>query len=314
MKQHKKLKTVFFGTPDFSVPSLELLANHSNIELVSVVSMPDRPSGRGQNVKSPEVIQFAKQAKINFFQTENINKEKEFIETLKNQQIDLFIVLAFAQFLGEELLELPTLGCFNIHTSLLPKYRGAAPIQYALLNGDTSTGVSIQKMVKKMDAGDLALSSPIEISPTESGGQLYTRLKFQAALSLNDFILNTVEEKIEFVPQDESKVTFAPTLKKEDGFLSFKDETYENIFNKLRAFDPWPGIYFFLDKKRVKVFEIEKSLENLQPGQMKLTSTSILIGCQDSTLSLLTIQIEGKKKSKASAIVNGLDKNTRVNP
>lgn len=314
MSHHKKLKTVFFGTPDFSVPALELLASHSNIELVSIISMPDRPAGRGQNVKSPEVIQFAKEKRLDFFQTENINKDIDFIKKLKSQEIDLFIVLAFAQFLGEDLLTIPSIGCFNIHTSLLPKYRGAAPIQYALLNGDNSTGVSIQKMVKKMDAGDLVISAPVDISPSENGGQLYTRLKFQAALTLSDFINLAVNNQLEYKPQDESSVSFAPTLKKNDGLLNFKTESFETINNKIRALDPWPGTFCFLGKKRLKVFQIEKALEKLEPGELKITSSSILIGCIDSTLSVLTLQIEGKKKSKASAIVNGLDKDLKVNP
>ncbi|MCE3014018.1 MAG: methionyl-tRNA formyltransferase, partial [Proteobacteria bacterium] len=159
----KKLKTLFFGTPDFSVATLELLQHHPLIELLGVVSMPDRPAGRGQELKSPEVINYAKNIKIPFFQTENINKEEALLETWKNEKVDLIIVLAFAQFLGSKVLQLPLLGCFNIHTSLLPKYRGAAPIQYALWNGDTETGVSIQRMVKKMDAGNIVVSVPTPI-------------------------------------------------------------------------------------------------------------------------------------------------------
>jgi len=314
MNHKKKLKVVFFGTPDFAVPALELLSTHPNIELLSVVSMPDRPSGRGQNVKSPEVIQFSKDKKINYFQSDNINKDKDFLSSLKKESVDIFVVLAFAQFLGDNLLSIPKIGCFNIHTSLLPKYRGAAPIQYALLNGDKSTGVSIQKMVKKMDAGDLVISAPTSISPNENGGQLYTRLKFQAALTLNDFINLTVTDQLNFTPQDESTVSFAPTLKKNDGLIDFKNETYEEINNKMRAFDPWPGTFCFLGKKRVKVFEIEKSIEKLPPGELKVTSSSLLIGCKDSTLSILSLQIEGKNKTKVITIVNGLDKDLRVNP
>jgi methionyl-tRNA formyltransferase len=215
----KKFRVAFCGTPDFSVPTLDMLFNHPHVDLVKVISMPDRPAGRGMELKSPEVIEYAKAKKIPFFQTENINREPEMIKELKSLDLDFVVVLAFAQFLGSDMLNMGKLGCFNIHTSVLPKYRGAAPIQYALLNGDTETGVSIQKMVKKMDAGDLVHFHTVAIAPTENGGQLYTRLKFQAALAMNDLIVKLLDNKVTYTAQDESKVSFAPTLKKEDGLL-----------------------------------------------------------------------------------------------
>jgi methionyl-tRNA formyltransferase len=314
MINSKKLNVVFFGTPDFSVPSLDMLFNHPNINLSYVVSMPDRPAGRGQNLKSPEVIDFAKSKKIDFFQCDNINKEVAFLDKLESERVDLIIVLAFAQFLGKRVLELPQIGCFNIHTSLLPKYRGAAPIQYALLNGDSSTGVSIQRMVKKMDAGDLVISHPISIQENETGGQLYTKLKYQAALSLNDLITNYLNGKITYTPQDESAVSFAPTLKKTDGFLNFKEETFFEIKNKIRALDPWPGTYCFLDKKRLKVFSIEKSIESLAPGEIKISKDCLTIGCKDGSLNLVSVQLEGKKRSMMKSLINGLKESTTINP
>lgn len=303
----KKFNVVFFGTPDFSVPALELLNNHPHINLKYVVSMPDRPAGRGQKLQSPPVIEYAKSNKLNFFQTENINKEEDFLNKLENEKIDFFVVLAFAQFLGTKVLNLPLKGCFNIHTSLLPKYRGAAPIQYALLNGDESTGVSIQKMVKKMDAGDLVKEHPISLSRTETGGQLYTRLKFQAALTLNDFITDLLNDSVSEKVQDESAVTFAPTLKKEDGHLNFAEESFEVIWNKVRALKPWPGTYCFLNNKRLKVIEIEEyNSLTLKPGEFKLHDQKMLIGTTDKTIRLSYVQLEGKKASKDTDLANGL--------
>src|SRR5690606_6513473 len=184
------------------------------------------------------------------------NKEEEFLAQLESMKLDGMVVLAFAQFLGSRLLNMSRLGCFNIHTSILPKYRGAAPIQYALLNGDKKTGVSIQKMVKKMDAGDLVWSDEVDISENETGGMLYTRLKFQAALSLSNFLNNI--DSLTFTPQREEDVSFAPTLKKEDGFLDFENKSFQQIFNQIRALKPWPGSFCFLNSKRLKVFEISK--------------------------------------------------------
>lgn len=302
----KKFRVAFCGTPDFSVPTLDLLSNHPHVDLVKVISMPDRPAGRGMELKSPEVIEFAKAKKIPFFQTENINKESEMLKELKDANLDFVVVLAFAQFLGSEMLNMGKYGCFNIHTSVLPKYRGAAPIQYALLNGDTETGVSIQKMVKKMDAGDLVHFHTVKIAPTENGGQLYTRLKFQAALAMNDLIHKLLQNEVTYTVQDEAHVSFAPTLKKEDGALNFKDQTVSQILNRIRAFDPWPGTYCFLNGKRMKILEAEKYHAKLAPGKAQNDLGSLVVGCLDGSLRLLSVQLEGKKSCSDRELLNGI--------
>lgn len=302
----RKLKVVYCGTPDFSVPTLDLLANHPHIDLRYVVSMPDRPAGRGMELKSPEVIEYAKSRKIPFFQTENINREPEFLQKLKNEELDFVVVLAFAQFLGSDMLTMGKLGCFNIHTSILPKYRGAAPIQYALLHGDSETGVSIQKMVKKMDAGDLVHFHTVPIAPTENGGQLYTRLKYQAALAMNDFITEILNHEVTYTPQDESQVSFAPTLKKEDGLLRFSLKTTKDILNLIRALDPWPGTYCFLNGKRLKVLLAEPYHAKIAPGKAKNDMGSLIVGCLDGSLRLSEIQLEGKKACSDRELLNGI--------
>lgn len=302
----RKFRVVFCGTPEFSVPTLDLLTHHPHVEIISVVSMPDRPAGRGMELKSPEVIEYAKQNKLPYFQCENINREREFLDKIKAQEPDFIVVLAFAQFLGSEPLNLAKLGCFNIHTSILPKYRGAAPIQYALMNGDKETGVSIQKMVKKMDAGDLVHFHTVKIAPTENGGQLYTRLKLQAALAMNDFIQIILEDKISYSPQDESQVSFAPTLKKEDGFLDFKTKKRESILNLIRALDPWPGTYCFLNGKRLKVLSAENYHAKVPVGKALNDMGSLVVGCLDGSLRLDHVQLEGKKPCTDRELLNGL--------
>jgi methionyl-tRNA formyltransferase len=302
----KKFRVAFCGTPDFSVPTLDLLANHPHIELLKVISMPDRPAGRGMELKSPEVIEYAKSKKIPFSQTENVNKDPEIIKELHRLELDFVVVLAFAQFLGTEMLNIGKLGCFNIHTSILPKYRGAAPIQYALLNGDYETGVSIQKMVKKMDAGDLVHVQKIPIAATENGGQLATRLKFLAALAMNDLIRKLLDNNITYITQDESKVTFAPVLKKEDGLLRFKEKTVTEIINLNRALDPWPGTYCFLNSKRLKVLQIERYHSQIPPGKSINDMGSLVVGCLDGTVRLLEIQLEGKKSCSDRELLNGI--------
>ncbi|MES2528338.1 MAG: methionyl-tRNA formyltransferase [Bdellovibrionota bacterium] len=302
----KKFRVAFCGTPDFSVPTLDLLSSHPQIDLRFVISMPDRPAGRGMELKSPEVIEFARSKNIPFFQTENINKEEEFKKKLKADDLDFIVVLAFAQFLGEEMLNMARLGCFNIHTSILPKYRGAAPIQYALWNGDTETGVSIQKMVKKMDAGDLVHFRKVSIAPTETGGQLYDKLKKEAAVAMNDLIQKVQDNTVTYTKQDESQVSFAPTLKKEDGLLKFAEKSTTQILNLIRACDPWPGTYCFLNGKRLKVLKAEKYHAGIAAGKAKNDMGSLIVGCADGTLRLSDIQLEGKKPCSDRELLNGI--------
>lgn len=305
----KKLNIVFLGTPDFSVPTLEALLNHPKVNLVAVITMPDRPAGRGQKLTSPPVAQFAKDKNIPLFQTENINKEISYLNELKSKNIDLFIVLAFAQFLKKEVLNLPKIGCFNIHTSLLPKYRGAAPIQYALLNGDEVTGVCIQKMVPQMDAGDLVYSQEVKIDPRENSGQLFERLKLLAAEGINVFLDKVLSNNITYKKQDPSGVSFAPTIKKEDGHLKFREKTCEEIINQIRAFNPWPSAFCFLDGKRMKVNSAEKVQDwpkPLTPGTIDISNNQLMIGCKKGILRLLEVQLEGKNPCSGAELINGI--------
>jgi methionyl-tRNA formyltransferase len=301
----KKLNVVFCGTPDFSVPTLQCLYNHPSINLSAVITMPDRPAGRGQELKSPPVAEFAKAHNIPLFQVENINREPEILDQLEKLNLDFILVLAFAQFLGSRILNMPRLGCFNIHTSILPKYRGAAPIQYALLNGDTETGVSIQKMVKEMDAGDLVHFDNVAISPEETGETLYNKLKNQAAISTDLLIEKVLGDKLVYTPQDPTRVSFAPTLKKEDGFLNFKESDFCKLHNQIRALDPWPGTFCYLNNQRLKVFKIEKSNKSLRPGETALEMGQLLVGTIGGAIRLLSVQLEGKKVCSDSELING---------
>ena len=310
----KKLRVIYCGTPDFSVPTLEMLTHHSAIEVVGVVTMPDRPAGRGQELKSPEVAVFAKENNLALIQTENINREEGQLVKGESEGSDAISVLAFAKFVGTRLLALPKLGCFNIHTSLLPKYRGAAPIQHALWNGDKQTGVSIQKMVKKMDAGDLVHEHPVAIAPTETGGSLTTRLKMQAAIACSDFLANLLADKVSYRPQDEHQVSFAPTLKKLDGYLDFANQTVEQIQNRIRAMDPWPGTYCFLSGKRLKVLLTEKTPETIAAGKIANNNGRLIAGCRDGAVHLSYIQLEGKKASSDKDLLNGLREELELTP
>ncbi|MGB0453625.1 MAG: methionyl-tRNA formyltransferase [Bacteriovoracaceae bacterium] len=296
-----KLKVVFCGTPDFSIPTLEALYHHPKVDLIKVVSMPSRKKGRGMKLADPPVIEYAKENKIPFIQPESINKvdESEF------QDADLFIVLAFAQFLSEKTLSLAKQGCFNIHTSLLPKYRGAAPIQYAVLNNDKETGVSIQKMVKEMDAGDVYYLKKCVIDEDETSASLYTKLKFLAGISTFEFINQFIEGSLSATPQDPAGISFAPSIKKNEGAINFKEMTFQEILSRKKAFTPWPGCFFGMNGKRVKVLGFSQAKETLGPGEISFKTGEFLIGCKDFTLHLDQFQLEGKKATTDRDFING---------
>lgn len=284
------------GTPDFSVATLQALLHHPLVELCLVVSMPDRPAGRGQQLQSPAVIEYCKEHQIPFYQTENINKDQELVTLAQKLELDIIIVLAFAQFLNKTWLKMAKLGCFNIHTSLLPLYRGAAPIQYALLNGETKTGVTIQEMVSKMDAGDIVYQSLTDISPDETGGSLTLKLKDLAASTCHDFINDLSDNKCQRQPQDHQLATFAPTLDREMGRLNFQQQTAQEIERLVRALHPWPGTFCFLNGKRCKIFQVELVDHTLTAGQSLVTGNNhFLVGTKSGTMRITSFQIEGKK-------------------
>ncbi|RLA65050.1 MAG: methionyl-tRNA formyltransferase [Epsilonproteobacteria bacterium] len=297
-----KLNVVFCGTPDFAIPTLKVLKDHPQVNLIKVITMPDRPKGRGRVMTPPPVATFAKENSVPLLQTANINDE--LLSDFK--EADLFIVLAFAQFLGKKILDLPKIGPFNIHTSLLPKYRGAAPIQHAILNGDKITGVSIQRMVKKMDAGDVVYSHEVEILETETSGDLFLKLQNEAALGTQNFLKLVLEDNLTFTPQDSAKISFAPSLKKEDGHLNFAQLSSKELSNRIRAFSPWPGTYCYLGKKRLKIFSIKTSDLSLKPGVVHTDHNFLVVGCKDGSVRLDEVQLEGRKACSDVELLNGL--------
>ncbi len=299
------MRIIFCGTPNCAVPALELLSQLEYVEICKVVTMPDRPAGRGKHLTPPPIATFSNDHQLSLLQTSNINKETEFIQFIQDNNIDAIIVFAFAQFLGKSILCAPKLGCFNVHTSLLPKYRGAAPIQFALLNGDHETGVSIQKMVKKMDAGDLVLTKSIPIDPADNTLSLTQKLQNLALVLLKDLITQLQQNKLQYKPQNHDIATFAPTIQKELGKISFSELTFQEINNRCRALTPWPGIFCFINKKRLKIISIEESNLSLKPGCISTRYDMLTIGCKDSSIRLCSIQLEGKKVCCDKDFING---------
>ena len=301
------IKTIFAGTPEICLPTLQALHEHPAVDLRHVISMPDKKAGRGMKIKKSAVAEFAIDNNINLFQTANINKEDGFWEGHKKAGVDLMIIFAFAQFVSQKIIDLPKHGCYNIHTSLLPKYRGAAPIQYALLNGDKETGVSLQKIVLKMDAGDIAIARKIQIAEDDNAKNLHDKLMIEAAALIPSFIEQIDQGKVTPVAQDESHVSFAPSLSKQDGKIDFAQMSFRDIKNRIRALTPWPGTFCYLNDKYLKVFEIAAEGKTaLSPGACENKKGTLLVGASDQTIRITQLQLAGKKACLDSELLNGI--------
>jgi len=304
----KKLNTIFMGNPEFCIKALKELHDNEQINLSLICGGLDKKIGRGQKVSSPASIEFAKKNNIPFIQCENINKSDEFFTKTSELEVDLIVVFAFSHFLGKRILELPKIGCFNIHTSLLPKYRGSSPIHYALLNGDSETGISIQKMVKKMDAGDILVSHKIAIDENDDFFNLCNKFHDNLSMVIKKFVEAVSRDKISFFPQDEALVTFAPLITKKDGLISTSTDSYFSINNKVRALKAWPGVYCYLNKNRYKIHEVELSKKNIECGKVSFDNNNIYIGLKSETIAITQIQPPGKKAMKTSDFLNGFSK------
>ncbi|MBF0206054.1 MAG: methionyl-tRNA formyltransferase [Oligoflexia bacterium] len=330
-KEIKKINLIFCGTPDFAVPTINLLKTHPLVNLLKIITPLAKPAGRGYKLCNPAVAEYAVNNQIKLLQTESINKEVAAICENRNEnenenenenknELDIILVLAFCQFLNSKILQLPRFGCFNIHASLLPKYRGASPIQHAILNDEKITGITIQKMVSQMDAGDIVLGEEISIYENEIGGELTDRLKNLSATVADAFINKMFDVKYNgatllTTPQDEKLVSYAPCLKREDGEINVSRLTTQSaraIQNRIRAFAPWPGTFCIINGKRIKIIESsipDYSLipKNLLPAPGKITKNRwLLFGCADAALHITKVQQEGKKVCSDQEFINGI--------
>ena len=305
MKHNYPLKIIFFGTPEFVLDSLEGLRKLHNITLSLVVSNPDRPVGRGQKLTSPPVVEYCKKNDIPFHQSANINQDQELLQKLADIKADLFLVFAFSHFLSQEILNIPRLGAYNIHTSILPKYRGSSPIHYALLNGDTSTGVSIQKMVKKMDAGDVVHTEECSIDDHDDFLTLSAKLSSLSTKAAAAFINKITTQTLVPIKQDETLVTFAPLIKKEDGLVDFLKMSAQQIYNKYRAYKLWPGVYTRFIDDTIKIIECKPSQKKLAPGEILFEDNLLHVGAQTGCLAISKIQFPNKAAVTINDFING---------
>lgn len=296
------MRIVFMGSPEFSVPSLKALADVYPI--VGVVTQPDRRAGRGRKIRQSAVKLWSSEHGLQIIQPGRI-KNPEAIEQLKDWNPDLIVVAAFGQILPKEVLELPEWGCLNVHASLLPRWRGAAPVQASIFHGDTETGITIMKMDAGLDTGPVLSQCPTPIDPQETGGQLADRLSEIGACLLVETIPSYVEGSIQPIEQDHSKVTHAPMLKKSDGALDF-NLTAEELSRQVRAFEPWPGSFFKWNRKRIVVRKAHQTPGiDETPGKVTQVEELPAVSTSQGLLVLDILQPAGRKPMMGDAFLRG---------
>ena len=290
-----KLKVIFMGTPDFAVPSLAALIDKT--EILCVVTQPDRPKGRGHKLQPPPVKIFAEENNLRVIQPVKV-KAPEVVETLAELKPDLIVVVAFGQILSQKILDIPKFGCINVHASLLPKYRGAAPIEWAIINGEKVTGITTMQMDAGLDTGDILLKSEVKIPDEMILPELRERLMTVGADLLLKTLYKLQRGELQPIKQDDSLSTYAPLLKKETGLIDWKKSARE-IHNLIR------GLYGSARAGKFKIWRTKISDENLLPGEIKIIGEKFFVGTGDGSLEILEIQAPNSKKLNAADFLRG---------
>ena len=299
------MRVIFMGTPDFAVGTLEAIIEAGH-EVVLVVTQPDKPKGRGNTVVFPPVKECALSHGIEVFQPQKIRLEEN-VENLRKYNPEIIVVAAFGQLLPKSILDMPKYGCINVHASLLPKYRGAAPIQWSILNGDEYTGVTIMRMDVGMDTGDMITKAQVRIEADETGGSLFDKLAGVGAQLCVDTMKLIEEGKADYIPQDHEQATHVSMISKELGDIDWNRSAKE-IERLIRGLNPWPSAYTRLDGKTFKIWKAMVLEENTKctPGQIvKVTKDSLHVQTSDGVLALLEVQLEGKKRMPIDAFLRG---------
>jgi methionyl-tRNA formyltransferase len=298
-------RVIFMGTPDFAVPALQTLLDTSYFEVVGVVTQPDRASGRGKTVQQSPIKHLALAANLPVLQPEKLRQPGVF-EQLQAWQPELIVVAAFGQILRQNVLDLPRFGCINVHASLLPRWRGAAPIQAAIRAGDTQTGITIMKMDAGLDTGPMLSQRAIPIERTDTGRVVHDKLAALGGRLLIETLNPYLRGEIEPQPQDESAQTYAPMLKKEDGLIDWSQPA-EAIERHMRAYDPWPGTYTFWNGQQLKILSGKASAgPQTEPGKViRATSGEPAVGTGEGVYVLDSVQLPGRPATAANAFVNG---------
>ena len=296
------MRIVYLGTPDFAVLPLKSLVESGNYEIVGVVTNLDKPVGRKQVLTPPPVKVYAESCGIPVYQYSKIRHEG--VQDLINLRPDLMITCAFGQILSQEILDIPKLGVINIHASLLPKYRGASPIHYALLNGEKTTGITIMKTDIGIDTGDIIMQKSLEIKEDETCGELFERLSILGAECILEALPSIIDGSATYTNQNDEFATFSKIIKKQDALI-FWEDTAENIKNKIRAFNPAPVAYCLIEGLPFKIYFASVIEKTARAGEIVECSDKLVIGCGKDCLSLLKVQKAGGKPMDIKEFLKG---------
>lgn len=301
------MRIVFMGTPDFAVGSLQALAEAGKYEIVSVITQPDRPKGRGRQMLMTPVKEYALSQGFEVHQPQRV-KTPEFVAQLREMKPDLIVVAAFGQLLSQEILDMPKYGCINVHASLLPKYRGAAPIHYAIMQGEKESGVTIMQMDIGMDTGDMIKKVAMAIGENMTMGELHDELKVKGAELLLEVIEDIAAGKAQPEKQNPDEATYASLLKREMEKIDWSKKAAD-IHNLIRSFNPAPGAFTKLpDCKNLKIWgsRLTDKATDAEPGTVvEATKHSFFVACGDGVLEIIEVQPESKKRMAAQVFING---------
>lgn len=294
------LNIVFMGTPEFSIPTLDLLIRNK-FNIIRVYTQPPKKSKRGQKVNSSPIEEYCKKNKINFTSPEILNNEKEF-KSFKELSANLIIVVAYGKIIPKNFLKTVKFGFINIHASLLPKWRGAAPIQRAIMNGDKSLGVSIMKINENLDSGPVLASKEFELDRNKTHGEIEKKLAFEGANLLFENLKNIEAGNIKFIDQDHDQATYAKKIEKNETKINWKAEA-NKVLAHIHGLSPSPGAWFELDRERFKVLKSKISLEKGKPGHV--LDENLTVGCGTGSIQILEIQRQGKNKQTTKEFLLG---------
>ena len=301
------MKIVYMGTPDFAVPPLRSLLN-TEYEVAAVVTQPDKPKGRGKALMPTPVKEEALKHGIPVYQPEKV-REPGFVEKLRELKPDLIVVAAFGQIIPESVLNMPKFGCINIHASLLPKYRGAAPIQYAVIDGEKESGVTIMKMGKGLDTGDMIARTEVPLAKDETGGSLFEKLSSAGARLLVETLPDIFAGTAVYEKQpEESPIPYAAMITKKMGLIDFS-KSAEELERLVRGLNPWPSAYTFLNGKNLKIWKAEADMtqaeKNIPGTVVRADEEGICVACGTGRLILKEVQLEGKKRMDSASFLRG---------
>ncbi|PYK28139.1 MAG: methionyl-tRNA formyltransferase [Verrucomicrobia bacterium] len=303
------MRIVFIGTGEVGVPTLQGLLK-SEHDVVGVVTQPDKPVGRSQQIEPPPIKRIPITTNIAILQPPRI-KDPHAIEEIRAITPDVIVVMAYGQILARAVLEIPKIACLNLHASLLPRWRGAAPIQAAIAAGDQETGITVMYMDEGLDTGDILLERKLDILPTDTGASLHERLAQVAPEALFESLRLLTAKSAPRIPQDNAQATYAPKLKRDDGRIDWS-EPAEVIERKIRAFNPWPGAFIKLGDRNLKVFSASLVNRSGKPGEILRSEKELVIGAGNDALALGEVQLEGKKRMSAAEFLRGYPLSSRT--